>query len=191
MTINFIVNGTEAEISQKQYFQTSKSQRQIVNYISDYVFSTFCQIYRLSSVRLSLIGKSWKTHPEIFLKLSFSGSSHRPFYWKTHPLKLLSTYSVFFQFWGVTQTVLLENSSIRIFIYDIWYVTFGLDEFSSKTACAMPQTSPIDDWMSFPVKRSQKFPRIRVISQVSEIENSKLIFGNRTPKNSPSQNLNN
>ena len=40
MTINFIINGTEAEISQKQYFQTSKSQEQIVNYISDYVFST-------------------------------------------------------------------------------------------------------------------------------------------------------
>ena len=29
---------------------------------------------------LTLIGKSWKTHPEIFLK------SHRPFYWKTHPM---------------------------------------------------------------------------------------------------------
>ena len=67
--------------------------------------------------RLTLIGKSWKTHPEIFLKFSFSGSSHRPFYWKTHPiffwnfnsgashrpfywkthpLKIMSTYSVFF-----------------------------------------------------------------------------------------------
>ena len=33
---------------------------------------------------LTLIGKSWKTHPEIFLKFSFSGSSYRPFYWKTH-----------------------------------------------------------------------------------------------------------
>ena len=65
---------------------------------------------------LTLIGKSWKTHPEIFLKFSFSGSSHRPFYWKTHPvffrnlnsgashrpfywkthpLKIMGTYSVF------------------------------------------------------------------------------------------------
>ena len=43
----------------------------------------------------TLIGKSWKTHPGIFLKFSFSGSSHRPFYWKTHPLKIMSTYSVF------------------------------------------------------------------------------------------------
>ena len=26
--------------------------------------------------KLTLIDKSWKTHPEIFLKFSFSGSSH-------------------------------------------------------------------------------------------------------------------
>ena len=39
------------------------------------------------NANLTLIGKSWKTHPEIFLKFSFSGSSH----------------------------ILLENSSIRIF----------------------------------------------------------------------------
>ena len=38
-------------------------------------------------VGLTLIGKSWKTHPEIFLKFSFSGPSHRPFYWKTHPFE--------------------------------------------------------------------------------------------------------
>ena len=44
---------------------------------------------------LTLIGKSWKTHPETFLKFSFSGSSHRPFYWKTYPLKIMSTYSFF------------------------------------------------------------------------------------------------
>ena len=40
---------------------------------------------------------------------------------------------------------------------NIWYGTFGLDEFSGKTACVTPQNSPIDDWMSFPVKRYQKF----------------------------------
>ena len=78
---------------------------------------------------ITLIGKSWKTHPEIFLKFSFSGSSHRLFYWKTHP-------SDFFD-WN-----------------HIWYVKFGLDEFFSKTACVTPRNSPIDDWMSFPVKRS-------------------------------------
>ena len=41
-----------------------------------------------------------------------------------------------------------------------------MDEFSSKTACVTPQNSQIDDWMSFPVKRPQNFPRnlpIRVI----------------------------
>ena len=51
---------------------------------------------RKSGISSTLIGKLWKTHPEIFLKFSFSGSSHRPFYWKTHPLKIMSTYSVFF-----------------------------------------------------------------------------------------------
>ena len=57
-----------------------------------------------------------------------SGVSHRPFYWKTHPLKIMSTYSVFFQFWGVTQTVLLENSSIKnhgylFSFFQFWGVT--------------------------------------------------------------------
>jgi len=34
----------------------------------------------------------------------------------------------------VKQAVLLDNSSIWIFDWNhIWYVTFGLDEFSSKT----------------------------------------------------------
>ena len=79
---------------------------------------------------LTLIGK---THPEIFLKFPFSGSSYRPFYWKTHP----------FDFFGWNH---------------IWYVTFGLDEFSSKTVCVTPRNSPIDDWMSFPVKRSSWRP---------------------------------
>ena len=99
---------------------------------------------------LTLIGKSWKTHPEIFLKFSFSGSSHRPFYWKTHPFFFSKI-----QLWGVTQTVLLENSSIRFFwlkpymICNIWsgwvfqknglcdaleMSNWWLDEFSSKTA---------------------------------------------------------
>ena len=85
------------------------------------------------SLSLNLIAKSWKTHPEIFLKISFSGLSHMPFYWKTHPF-------VFFD-WS-----------------HIWYVTFGLDKFSTKTDCATPQNSPIDDWISFPVKRSSWRP---------------------------------
>ena len=34
---------------------------------------------------LTLIVKSWKTHPEIFPKFSISGSWPRPFTWKTHP----------------------------------------------------------------------------------------------------------
>ena len=34
--------------------------------------------------RFNFIGKSWKTHPEIFLKISFSRSSHKPFYRKNY-----------------------------------------------------------------------------------------------------------
>ena len=30
-----------------------------------------------------------------FSEISISESSHRPFYWKTHPLKIMGTYSVF------------------------------------------------------------------------------------------------
>ena len=33
-----------------------------------------------------------------------------------------------------------------------------MDEFSSKTVCVAPQNYPIDDWMSFPVKRSRSRP---------------------------------
>ena len=76
---------------------------------------------------LTLIGKSWNTHPEFFLKFSISRSSHRPFYWKTYPLKIMSTYSVFFQFWGVTQTVLLENSSRRNVTYHS-YMVYGFSQ---------------------------------------------------------------
>ena len=49
-------------------------------------------VFSLGQPNLTVIGKSWKTHPEIFLKFPFSRSSHR-LYWKTHPLKI--TYSVF------------------------------------------------------------------------------------------------
>ena len=51
-------------------------------------------------------------------------------------------FSKIFIFWVVTQAVLLENSSIknhRFYWNHIWYVTFGLDEFSSKTFCVTPQ----------------------------------------------------
>ena len=38
------------------------------------------------------------------------------------------------------------------------YSWFLMDEFSSKTVCVTPQNCPIDDWMSFPVKRSRWRP---------------------------------
>ena len=34
---------------------------------------------------LTLMGKSWKTHPEIFLKFQFSGLCAGLYYWKTDP----------------------------------------------------------------------------------------------------------
>ena len=37
---------------------------------------------------------SIKNHGYLFSFFN-SGASHRPFYWKTHPLKIMSTYSVF------------------------------------------------------------------------------------------------
>ena len=68
-------------------------------------------------INLTLIGKSWKTRPECFRKFSFSGSSHRPSYWKTHP------FFSKFQFWGATQAVLLENSSSFFSKFKFWGVT--------------------------------------------------------------------
>ena len=68
-------------------------------------------------------------------------------------------FTEIFIFRVVTQAVLLENSSIHFFDWNhIWYVTFGLDEFSIKTACVTPQNCPIDDWMNFPVKGSRWRP---------------------------------
>ena len=46
----------------------------------------FCPKFFVTRWR-QIIGKSWKTHPEILLKFSFSGSSNRSFYWKTHPFE--------------------------------------------------------------------------------------------------------
>ena len=95
-------------------------------------------------------------------------------------------FSEIFIFWVVTKAVLLENLSIFFEIsilgrhtdrftgklnhsnflietihptYDIWYVTFGLDEFSNEVACVTPQNSPIDDWMSFPARVNKKNPQ--------------------------------
>ena len=85
---------------------------------------------------------------------------HRPFYWKTHPFKIMRTYSVFFNSGASHRPFYWKTHPFDFFEWNhIWYLTFGLDEFSCKTACQTPHDSQIDDWMSFPVKRSQKFPR--------------------------------
>ena len=47
----------------------------------------------------------------------------------------------------------------------------------SKTVCVTPQNSPIDDWMSFPVKRSQKFSRNLPIRVKADFDNSYVDVG--------------
>ena len=55
-------------------------------------------------------------------------------------------FSKIFNFRVVTQAVLLENWSIRFFDWNhIWYVTFCLDEFSSKTACVTTRKMKISE----------------------------------------------
>ena len=56
----------------------------------------------------------------------------------------------FWQFWCVTQNILLEthaNQMLHI-IYE-FSQKIDMDEFSSKMFCVTAQNSPIDDWMSF------------------------------------------
>ena len=96
----------------------------------------------LHSLIWTLIAKSWKIHPEIFLKFSFSCSSHRPFYRKTHPLKIMSTYSVFSFNSGASNRPFYRKTHPFEFFWlksYICYVTFGLDEFSSKTVSESSQ----------------------------------------------------
>ena len=74
-----------------------------------------------------IFGKSWKTHPEIFLKFSFSGSSHRPFYWKTHPFDFLA------------------ETIYHIDIICGFSQKIRMDEFSSQTACVTSRKMKISE----------------------------------------------
>ena len=68
-----------------------------------------------------------------------SGEFLRPFYWKTHPI-------VNWRILGVTQAVLLENSSRPNVTYHIWFQSKNrMDEFSSKTACVTTQKMKISE----------------------------------------------
>ena len=87
----------------------------------------------------------------------------------------------FFLFWGVTQNGLLENSSIRFFWLKPYMICNILSGFSSKTVHPVLKKTEyvlmIFWWMSFPVKRSQKFPRnlpIRVTNVVTFKKRFKL-----------------
>jgi len=111
-----------------------------------------------SESQLTLISISWKTHPEIFLQFSFSGSSHRQFFWKTRPFE-------FFDWYGI---------SMSHTIYDMYNTppnipNFDLDEFSSKTACVTPQNSTIDVWMSFPEIGLAQTPILNKLNRYSKI----------------------
>ena len=83
------------------------------------IIQIFSRIFVLRAVTKAVLLEN----SSIFFRNFNSGASHRPFSWKTHPLKIMSTYSIFFN----------SGASHRPFY--VSYVTFGLDEFSSKTVC--------------------------------------------------------
>ena len=72
-----------------EYLWNEHERKKIISINQNTIFNLLLQY-------LTLIGKPWKTHPEIFLKSSFSGSSYRPFYWNTHPLKIMRPLQFFF-----------------------------------------------------------------------------------------------
>jgi len=86
-------------------------------------------------------------HPEIFGNFHFLG--REPVYFTgTLIHSKIKGFLFHFRFYH-----------LLVFPLEIGVFENGMDELSSKTACVMPQNSPIDDWMSFRVKRSQKFLR--------------------------------
>ena len=85
---------------------------------------------------LTISGKSWKTHPEKYLEFPFSRSSHKPFYWETHPLKIMTTFSfcsILGRHTGCFIGKLIHSNFLTETIYDMWHLV----------------------WVSFPIKRSQ------------------------------------
>ena len=136
------------------------------------IFIQFSAYVFILQQALTLTGKSWKTHPEFFLKFSFSGSSHRLFYWKTHPISFSK-----FQFWGVTQAVLLENSSIKNHEYLFSFFSI-LGRHTGRFTGKLIQTKfyishmvsvKKIEWMSFPVKRCLWRPRIEKTEWVRKL----------------------
>ena len=78
----------------------------------------------------TLNGKLWKTHPEIFLKFSFSGSSHMRYYWKSHPI-------VNFRILGHDTGRFLENSS-------------KIEHYSKNDIQRIPGVTQTDLWKTYP-----------------------------------------
>ena len=65
------------------------------------------------SIKVILIGKSWKTHPEFFPQFQFSGSGARPYYWKTHPCFRNLNLGVIFQLNALFWIIFPENDLFR------------------------------------------------------------------------------
>ena len=93
------------------------------------------------------------------IQIFFWNFHFRPFWWKTH--HFFFEISLLGRHIGRFTGKLVHSTETIYDFFDwnhIWYATFGLDKFSRKTARVTPQNSLIDDWMSFPVKPSEKFP---------------------------------
>ena len=111
------------------YIKNHKNVPKLINCIStSFVFAVFriepishknSNLFQLtdSTIGMSLIGKSWKTHPDIFRNFSFLGCDTDGF--------LENSSSIFskFQFPGHELDRFLENKSIMIMV-QYGYVTF-------------------------------------------------------------------
>ena len=113
----------------------------------------------LTQFCLTLIGKLGKTHPEIFLKFSFSGSSHRPFYWKTHPI-FFCEISILGRHTGRFSGKIIQAKRYVSYMVSVKKIEWM--SFPVKRPVWRPRIEISEkNWMSFPVKRPVWRPRKR------------------------------
>ena len=130
------------------YWQIMENSSRIFSEI--FIFRTQAVLLENSSIffEISILGRHTGrfTGKLIHFFRNFnSGASHRLFHWKTHPLKIMSTYSVFFNSGASHRPFYWKTHPFEFFDWNHkWYVRFDLESRF---------------WISFPVKRSQKFPR--------------------------------
>ena len=115
-------------------------------------------LYDLDFGPLTLIVKSWKTHPENYQKFSISGSWPRPFAWKTYPtffeISILGSWARPFtwkthplknheylfsccKYWVLSKNVLLENSSMSGWVFQSngLYNVLEFSKYYFQTKC--------------------------------------------------------